>query len=232
MRLRRGFVGLLAGIAVLALSGSAHAVTFTLQALVGGASFTSGNGLFTFSAFSANLTTGLDPDLTKYTVNVLDDGFELLGPIGAADGEQDDLLLSYDVEATQGKIVAATLYFNGQVLPPINGVAASISEDWFDASNGAPNLLNPVASGFVARTGGGLNSPTDDVSFGAGYTKLRAEKDVLVDARVLNGSDQIVPGTVAAISVIRQTYAIPEPGTALLLAAGLAGLAVSGRKRD
>jgi hypothetical protein len=227
MRLRRGFVGLLAGIAVLALGASAQAASFSLQALVGGASFTSGNGLFSFSAFTANLTTGLDPDLTKYTVNVLDDGFELLGPIGAADGEQDDMFLTYEVEATQGKIVSATLYFNGQVAPPINGVAASISEDWFDGAG----LTNPVQSAFVARTGGGLDQPTATVGFGAGYTKLRAEKDILADARVLAADQTVTPGTVAAISVVRQTYAIPEPGTALLLAAGLAGLAVSGRKR-
>ena len=225
MQIRRSLAGMVFALATLVLGGTAQAASFTLADLVGGTGFDSDNGLLSFSNFSAILSSGLDQDLTKYTVTTLDDGFELVGPIGAADGEQDDLVLKYDVAATNagGLIVSASLFFNGQILPAISGLSASIAEDFFVDDD-------LVGSMFVARTGGGLNQPSADILFAPGHSALSVEKDILVDAIVANGSSD---GTIAAISIVRQRYeVVPGPATALLLGSGLGGLAILGRRRS
>lgn len=221
----RGFI---AGLA-LVIGASATANALTLHDLVvGGQSFNSGNGTLTFSGFQATLTPTLDLDLTHYDVAVTATGFQLTGAFGVADGELGDMFLRYTVTATQDLINGASLFFNGQTLPAIPGLAASIAEDYFTA----PLQLPTLGSLFVARTGGGLDVNSASLTFVSPHASIYVEKDILVDSRVLGPDQQPIMGTVAAISVIRQDFTVvPEPGTMLMLAAGLAGLAMSGRKR-
>jgi hypothetical protein len=210
-------------VSLLSLGSAASALTLD-ELANGGQSFVSGNGALTFGEFDVTASSGLDPDLTKYTIEVIDDGFELRGPINAADGEQDDLFVAYSVTGSSA-ITGASLFFNGQTLPAVPGVAASVAEDFLDGANVLGSL-------FVARTGGGLDQPSATLQLASPTASLRVEKDILVDSRF----DQIPDSTaaIASISLVRQQFevaVIPEPTTVLMLGAGLAGLAVAGRAR-
>lgn len=207
-------------------SFSAHALTLTDLVTNAGA-FASTNGLLGFFNFQVTINGPLSTNLDDYTVTPTTSGFELTGAFGTADGELGDMFLRYNVAAV-APIVSASLFFNGQALPAIPGLAASVAEDYFSA----PNQLPTLGSLFVARTGGGLDQNFDALEFAQPLSALYVEKDILVDALAL-GPDQLpILGTVAAISVIRQDFGVvPEPGTMLLVGAGLAGLAAVGRKR-
>jgi len=220
LALGTGWFGVL--LSLLCLGGAASALTLDDLAN-GGQSFVSGNGALTFGSFDVTASSGLDPDLTKYTIEVIDDGFELRGPINAADGEQDDLFMAYSVTGSNA-ISGASLFFNGQTLPAVAGIAASVAEDLFDGGN-------LVGSMFVARTGGGLDQPSASLTLATAAGSLRVEKDILVDSR-LDANSVDSTAAIASISLVRQQFTlIPEPTTTLLVVAGLAGLAVAGRAR-
>jgi hypothetical protein len=229
MRLTLG-KGCVAALASLVWLGGSAAGALTLDDLAnGGQSFVSGNGALTFSGFDVTASSGLDPDLRKYAVKVIDDGFELRGPINAADGEQDDLFIAYSV-ATSSEIGSASVFFNGQAMPAKAGVAASVTDDYFQGET-------HLGSIFVARTGGGIDQPSGALTLGSPVNSLRVEKDILVDSRAADAGEAPAPaGSIASISLVRQQFAVggatvPEPTATLLLGCGLAGLAVVGRSR-
>lgn len=212
---------------VLTLGASVSAHAFTLTDLVtNNGSFVTSNGLL-FDNFTAIINGPLSHNLDHYTVTPTATGFDLTGAFGVADGELGDMFLTYTVLATDNAIADATLFFNGQTLPiGVTQIGASVAEDYF---NGQGQLQG---SNFVARTGGGLDQPLDTVVFAQPQVGLYVEKDILVDSLSLNGNQQPILGTIAAISLVRQSYGVvPEPGTMLLVTAGLAGLTIAGRKR-
>lgn len=202
-------------VASLAFTGSAQALT--LADLAAGGSLTSGNGLLLFDDFDFVVSGALSTDLSNYSVVALDDGFRIAGPIGVAENGVGDLLLEYSVSTTgEGtQISGASLLFNGAASG--EGSLASVSEDFF----GRPS---PVFIGdlLVGVTGGGISDKTDELGLEP-TVELRVLKDILV----IGGEQGF-----ATISAVDQRFAtVPEPGTALLLGLGLAGLAFAGRRR-
>jgi len=211
MRLGTAAFGLAAALAI-GIAGGAQATT--LADLSGGQSLTVGG--LTFSDFSITVTgSALDPNLADYKVLTLSDGFRIVGGFAAVDGEQGDMLVSYDVSVAAGSpaVNDIGLAFNGAAAGAHS--AASVSEDL--SANGSP-----IASALVSQTGGGLSQKVDTVTF-APETSFSVDKDILVKASS--------PG-IATISFIDQHFSlVPEPGTLVLLTGGLMGLVALGQKR-
>jgi len=164
----------------LGLVGSAQATT--LADLNGGQSLTVGS--LTFSDFTVTVTGSLDKNLADYQVIPLSDGFRIAGNISAFNGQQGDMLVSYDVSAAPGFAVDdLTLKFNGAAVGAHSG--ATVSEDLF----GSGPTVNPldtsnsdlIASALVFKTGSGLSQKVDHVTF-APQTSFEVEKDILVTA--------------------------------------------------
>jgi hypothetical protein len=201
---------------VLWIGFASTASALTLADLNAGDMFTSGNGglEFSFGAGSVVVSGSLNSDLDNYEVVVLDDGFRLVGPIGAADGNDGDILLDYSVSATNllNPIFSAYLLFNGSAFGL--GSTANIAEDF---SNGY--------SLAVAVTGGGLSQKNDLALFAEPTETLAV---VLNNIQVMSSG----VGQLASISLIDQRFAVvPEPGTAALLLGGLVGMAVTRRPK-
>jgi hypothetical protein len=201
---------------VLWIGFASTASALTLADLNAGDMFTSGNGSleFSFGADSVLVSGSLNSDLDNYEVVILDDGFRLVGPIGAADGNDGDILLDYSVSATNllNPIFSAHLLFNGSAF----GLEST--------ANIAGELSNGDSLA-VAVTGGGLSQKNDLALFAEPTETLAV---VLKDIQVISFD----VGQLASISLIDQRFAvIPEPGTAILLLSGLVGMAVTRRPR-
>lgn len=232
MRLRNNLLSLIAGaLALVGLTGQAQAlgIPVSLSTLVvPGATLVSEDGNFTFSDFAASVTGAISHDLNDYNVQTINSadgpglgqGFRLTGPFIVADGNVGDMVLSYKVTATPGvAITDAHLYFNGSFngnnVPP--GLAVSVNEDLF-SNNQVIGQLS------VSKSSGGFGNPTDDVLF-SGTSSITVLKDIGLTSYGGTG------GSVAHISVVDQTFTVPEPGTLLLGGSGLLGIALLGRKR-
>lgn len=223
MRLRNNLLSLMAGaIALVGVSGSALAIP--LSDLVGGASIASLDGTITFSNFDAIVTGALSDDLSNYEVTALTTGFRLTGAFLVADGNIGDVVLSFTATAGPGlAITDARLFFNGSFnggdgVPP--GLGAGVTETIFAGGSG-----DPIANLSVAASSQGFEKLVDTDSFAPQET-IDVLKDIALSS--FAGGD----GSVTHISVVDQTYTVtPEPGTLLLGAMGLVGLAALGRKR-
>ncbi|MCP3985306.1 MAG: PEP-CTERM sorting domain-containing protein [bacterium] len=182
----------------------------SLLDLNAGASFASGDGnlMFSFEPGSIVLAGALSSDLSAYTVLVLSEGFQVIGPMAAADGDVGVLSLAYEVDAISGTLEGATL----TSLP-------------FAVGSGALAFLSMSASGLGdlvnAATGGGLYLPHDSlVAAGSSTTVVYSSLQLLT----------LGAGQLAAVSLFEQTFgiAVPEPSTGILLLSGLIGLALLG----
>ncbi|HBZ69095.1 MAG TPA: hypothetical protein DEP35_04850 [Deltaproteobacteria bacterium] len=170
MRIQKAGVGLAAALAI-GLAGGAQATT--LADLSGGQSLTVGS--LTFSDFTITVTGALDPNLADYKVLTVSNGFRIVGGFSAFNGQQGDMLVSYDVSAAPGTAVDdLRLAFNGTAVGAHSG--ATVSEDLFGIPSG-----DPIASATVFRTGSGLSQKVDSVTF-APQTSFTVEKDILVKA--------------------------------------------------
>jgi hypothetical protein len=209
---RSGWRAVLALGLLAALPGEAAALT--LADLAGGASFTSGNSLLRFESFEVTIGGALDTDssgdaeLGDYVVNVLERGFQIVGPMGVADGNAGDVLVAYDVVGLQGlEVLAGSLVFNGAAVG--TGALANVAEDFFTPEG---ELVEDL---LVFATGGGAVQKVDFAPLGS-FPVLHVEKDILV------ASDG---GVLASISFVDQEFTVvPEPGTWLLAMLGLVGL--------
>jgi hypothetical protein len=169
MRIRKAAFGVAAALAV-TLAGGVQATT--LADLSGGASLTVGS--LTFSDFTITVNGAIDHNLADYTVLTLSDGFKIVGGINVSAGQQGDMLVSYDVSASQGSAVdGMRLAFDGTAVGA--HAAATVSEDLFGNPGG-----NSIASADVFQLGSGLSQKVDAVSF-APQTSFTVEKDILVN---------------------------------------------------
>lgn len=221
MRLRNHLLSLVAGaIALVGLAGQSQALTVSLASLVGGGTLTSDDGNFTFSDFSANVSGAISTNLNDYNVQTLTSGFRITGAFLVADGNFGDMVLGYTVSAKPGILITdAHLFFNGSFngdAPP--GMGTSVNETLFVGDD-------PIAQLSVATSSGGFQKLTDDVIFEP-VQELTVLKNIALSSYGGQG------GSVAHISIVDQKFTfIPEPGTMLLGATGLLGLAALGRKR-
>ncbi len=216
------------GVALLALglAGQARALTFTLQQVIDMGGFTTPNGL-EFADFDTTIAgdLALAVDNDDLLLAILLDGFQLTGPLSAADGEIGDLLLSFSVTAQSlaNGINGAALLANGVAAGA--GAQVAVDELIFGLPGGPVlGVLSAFDTG--ATPGDGVFS--DAISF-APQLSIRVVKDIVVDSVLIGGG----AGGSARISFVEQRFAVvPEPGTLSLLATGLLGIAVIGRRRS
>jgi hypothetical protein len=218
MRFRGHGLALGATLALAVVLGAAPVQALSLADAVAGSSLSSMDGSLLFNDFSAVITGDLSADLSDYELVAIDQGLRFIGPVGVADGEVGDILLTYSVEASGDlMIIGASLFSNVRAIG--SGSFANVAEDVFGSGD------DPMASLFVFATGGGGFDPTDSESFGPTSSLRLVVKDIQVSS---SG-----PGSIAAISLVQQTFAvIPEPATLLLVALGSAGLVMVGRRRQ
>ncbi len=207
-----------------------HISDLTLGDLVNGTpgSFTSEDGVLTFSDFGVVLTGSLatfDLDNVQIMLTESGFGFSMVGGLSANDGEIGDMVVMFDV-VSELPIIGATLSFNGAASG--DGAGASVIETFQGINDQA----------FVFATGGGGLRLSDEVVFnggpgpepsGIGLLALAVTKDIILDSTLLAGGTE---GS-ATISVVSQDFAVvPEPGAALLGLLGLGGLIVVRRLRS
>jgi hypothetical protein len=198
---------LLAAAVVLALAPAARALT--LLDLNAGDSFASSDGTLTFEFDPGSIAVGgaLPGDLTQYLVTPIVGGFQVSGPMAAANGGLGGLSLSYEVTPLASYLIdGASLLVTG-----IAFGAAAFGTVGETLSNGAG--LGAFVTGF------GVNQLTDSESFAA-----VSGADVVTGLSVL----ALGVGSLVSIQTLQQTFAtvvVPEAQTILLLGLGLFGLA-------
>jgi hypothetical protein len=196
---------------VLAFAGSASALT--LADLSAGASFNAGP--LSFGHFVVTPTGSVDSNLADYQVQTLTDGFRILGGLGVFDGDQGSLHVAFDVtDSSPGGADGLAFQFDGAASG--KGSGAMVTESVSDTSN------NHVASASVFASGGAQLSNT--AGFGGAQSDFHVEEGVILKSVGLASA-------AGASSIDDQFTAMPEPGTLLLLAAGMTGLFVMSRKR-
>jgi hypothetical protein len=201
-----------------ALAAPAQAATFNLQNLIDteGSFTVAGN---TFSEFFCNVqfsTPGITSpdDCSEIDVVTLNDGIKFQADFFADINSAIDVLLGYTVESPQ-PINNIGITFDGDFT---GDALASVTETVRDAAN------DQIIGQFTVSNSPELTDLQDpplepllqgDVVLSRAVTKATIEKDILVNA---------FDGT-ASISMITQTYQVPEPGTiAGLLAVGSFGV--------
>jgi hypothetical protein len=209
---RRNWLGAVAAL-VLAVGavGPRGAGALTLADLDAGGSFSAGS--LTFEDFDIVIAGDLPVDLTSYAVQVLADGFRISGPISAILGGSGTLLVSYEVSALSPIISGASLLAAGATVGA--GAQALVVESLLGPASEVLGTL------FVFDVEGVGADPDDTTGF-TPVSSVSVVKSVIVGG-----------GMVAAMPVLEQRFlAVGEPLTVVLLAGGLAGLAIAGRRRD
>lgn len=196
-------------IAAAYLAAAPAARALTLADLAAGASFAAGP--LTFSEFEVAVSGDLSLDLADYPVQVLADGFRLSGPLSALLGDAGTLLLSYSVSTMDTIVVGASLFAPGTAIG--DGAQAWAAETMLDAANA------PLAALFTYAVAGVGSDGFDAASF-APVSFVQVAKTLHVGS-----------GLFAALPIVEQRFLfVPEPLTLILLALGVGGLAVFGRR--
>lgn len=205
----RSCVFVMASAIALAAGVPQAARALTLADLDAGGSFSVGG--LTFSDFDVLVAGDLSADLSDYPVQILADGFRVGGPMPVLFGEEGTLLLSYVVEAAAG-IDGASLFAPLVAAGP--GSAALVSDSLLDGNG---DLLATL----LALNAFGNGSDLDDAAGFAATTKVQVVKVI-----------DLTSGVVAAVPHVDQHFSlVPEPLPLAMLAMGLCGLAMAGRRR-
>jgi len=181
----------------------------TLADLDAGGSFSVGS--LTFSDFDVLVTGDVSADLSDYPVQLLADGFRLAGIPCLTLGEEATVLVSYVVESALG-IDGASLF--APLVAAGAGAAALVSDSLLDEDGDA------LATLLALNVFGDGSDFSDSAGFVA-TTKLQVVKVI-----------SLTTGVVAAVPHVDQRFSVvPEPLTLVMLASGLSGLAMVGRRR-
>lgn len=180
----------------------------SLQDLQAGASFSSTGGdlSFEFASGSIALSGTLPVDLSLYTVTPTASGFFVSGPLAAIGPAFGGLAMAYRVTAGSGlALTAASLQASGIAF---GSGALAIASSGF--SNGASLAV------LLSQAGG------TGASSNASFTALGV-LDALASLQLF----ALTPGDVAGFGSVQHGFgwiALPEPGSVVLLLAGLVGL--------
>jgi hypothetical protein len=190
----------------------ALAATFTLDDLVNGSvsSFTSDNGLLTFSDFDIKRLKKLSGNLSLYTVTTVDDGFVLTSSAFVANsGGLKKLDLTYTVTANGGGlIVGAEMEMVASREHGRVKVEKDIEDPTSDQGTFLLTLLRNNRSDLL-----------DSDTFEPGAASFEVEEAIRIKK-------------IATLTSVRNSYTVvPEPMELSLLTAGLGGLAWIGRRR-
>jgi len=229
----------------------------SLQDLVDGATFDSGNGELTFSGFTAEVSGVASDNLDLYRVIPTDDGFKIFSPLGSWFGKDAALNLGYDVDAADGKeIVGMSMSFLGIAFG--NGAAGAMATvfagdeelgmlavgDRSDNGHSHHHGHKPWLGGFGPHGKRGPfgdwddddhgpddfrphGKPWDSLDLEDGYAQISVLEKIFANAGGFGFCGGF--GKVIGIDHSFETRMIPEPGTALLL--GLAALGLRGARR-
>jgi hypothetical protein len=165
------------------------------------------------SDFDVVVSGALDADLESYAVQVLPDGFRVVGGLTSVLGEAGTLLLSYTATALgPSGIVGAALFGDGVVVG--TGAATVATASLFAGGTFLGTLVSFAVEGNPSQPQDALGFPAEGA------------------LRVVSVA-QVEGGILAMLPFVEQrfTAAVPEPATFTLLALGLVGLAVAGRPR-
>jgi PEP-CTERM motif len=211
--MRLGFVRArtVAALAVLAAGlGAAPSSALTLADLQAGESFTQ-DGV-TYENFKVKvLGTGMTRDLTRYEVVPGPCGFQIAGDAANASGGDGRLRITYDVSSTEegGVVLTSVAVFSGT-----------------DPDTMVKNKRRIFDEGKLIGTMFAKPMP--------GMDSLQLELDHVGSVRVVDTIrvwGRFADGANVTSRYFTEDCLIPEPGTALLLAGGLFGLAAVRRSR-
>jgi hypothetical protein len=206
---RRG-AALALALAALLVSSKAQALSYTLQELTDGTTASITVGSLTFSGFLANVQGALGSNLSAFSVEVVGTDLQISGPFSVGAGQVGQLVVEYSVSSTV-PFASASLTVDGAV----TGGYAAVGEEWFNSSGGGLLAVTRVQLN-PGDTHGTFSSP-----FPTNPGSLRVQKEItLVDGASLTGP------------IVQGYTVVPEPSIALLMGAGLAGLAFQGRRRS
>ncbi|MEE8558398.1 MAG: PEP-CTERM sorting domain-containing protein [Myxococcota bacterium] len=199
----------LMGLLLLALPPAARAAPLTLADLASGSTFSSLDGTLSFGSFSVMQSGSVSSPLTDFEVVTLIDGFEVVGPFSAFDGELGGMSIDYTVTASL-PLERAHLSFNGAAF----GVGAEARVDESFASLSQTLLVQALP---------GSQQLSESVSILGVGSSLMVVKQISLTS---------VPSGAAQISLVAQRFeVVPEPSVAVLLLLGTSGLFVARRRR-
>lgn len=206
MLLGNRILAVVASLAIgLLIAGGASALSLA-DLVVSGESFSAGNGISYENFWVRIKGKGLIRDLSKYEVLPTADGFQLLGNV-SEDPKGGKIRLAYDV-------IGSGIH------------VAGIAGDAGVASSGKLKVKEKLVDAMVIdilRISLEKGTTSDSALFPA-VDSLRVKEKIRIKG------DYFLDGS--GSSVTHSFSASPEPTTALMLAAGLAGLAAAGRRRS
>lgn len=226
--MRRKLVWMAAMLSLALVASAPGARATPLSTVVGGGPVVVGD--LVFSDFEAVVMGDLISNLSFYDVSFGADGFALIGPFSAADGEVGLMSLSYVVQtADPTKVIVGASLFASHVA---EGVGAQSATDEVLRDLASAALLATLSTFDTGATSG--DPVVSDSAVLAGVPGLRVVKSIFLDSALVGGA----LGGSARIGMIEQRFAVtlpqvsvPEASTGTLLALGLAGLALAGSRR-